>query len=534
MKEEKKKKISEMTEEELEEKIEEITSGIYQNLTDTIIPLYTASAPPSPSSYFFTNILQYELTYKLSGQLIQESIFDHQEWKEPKDINWKKFYSKYFQLKNDVSINSSLSIYKGMLNLTNSFSFDSNYQYHPYIKDKTKENTLKLNNYKANIFTLKNANTLKFAPFINFDLFKSTTFSWNLSETLLQRKFVGTVDNLKWTVEKAKWKKESITVHNANAAFAFTFKGYTQSLSLSMNLKPLLAAYSMQVAFNIKYTKATLSTKYFEKEKEKKKWYWDPLKFTLSFSFPYDISINQEYIYNIEDKKHDKYSISFSWKYLSASYLMSRAIPYKLDATNGWQQDGSEKKFIPSSFSLSFSNSSKPLELYYWKNRVSFTAMFSGNVYFNLIRFTDSYFTFSPKITFKIYEFVDLSFSVTSRNDAIIKYFGNAFNLPVKFAGETNILKDIGYSFFFWDAEKRRLSDFKVKSIDFQLTHNLKDWSMTISYAIKPTLKTENAKKVYKFDPVISFFVQWNPISDIRIKAKEEEKKFSVERGELK
>lgn len=158
----------------------------------------------------------------------------------------------------------------------------------------------------------------------------------------------------------------------------------------------------------------------------------------------------------------------------------------------------------------------------------------NSNLYLNFVRVTDSYFTFSPKIIFKIHEFIDISFGASSRNDSIIKYFSGLFDLPVDFAGETNLFKDIGYSFFFWDEDKRRASDFKLKSIDFELTHNLKDWTMSISYSIKPSLKTVAGRKTYKFDPVISFFVQWNPIGDIKIKAKEEEKKFSLERGEIK
>lgn len=532
--EQKQKKIAEMNDEEIKEKIASLTESVYTNLLNSCLPIYKATTPPSSSSYFLTNIFKYDLTYRLSGQAIYESIFDHDEWKEPKDINWNKFYSKFYQLKGDASINSSLSLYKGLVTLTNSLVFSSNYQGHPYVKDKSRENTLKLNNYKANIYSLKNTNTLNITPFTNSNIFKPITFSWTMSETLLQRKFIGTASDPKWEIEKVKWNKEMITSHSASTVLGFTLGKYTQSFNLSMNLKPLLSAYTFSAVFNIPYIKFNLSTKYFEKENASKKWFWDPLKFTTSFSLPFNISLSQEYVYNIEDKKHDRFALNFSWKYVSFSYTMTRTLPYKLNASSGWQADGSEKKFIPSAFDMSFSNSSKPLEFYSWKNRIHFQASFSSSLHFNLVRLTDSYFTFAPRVTFKIHEFVDVSFSATSRNDSIVKYFGNSFNLPITFQGETNIFKDILYSFFFWDKEKRQLSDFKLKSINFELTHHLKDWTMTISYSIKPTLKTVGSRKTYNFDPTISFFVQWNPIGDIKIKAKEEEKKFSIERGEIK
>jgi len=536
----KKKKLSEMTPEELQQKEMEITDGLYAQITDNFLPIYKVSYPQSFASYFLNTILKYDLTYKLSGQTIYEATFDHDTWKEAKDINWKKFYSKYYQLKGDASLNSNLSIYKGLLTFTNSFAFASNYQQHPYVKDETKKDTLKLNNYKANVFNLKNTNTLKLSPFVDFDMFKSTSFSWTLTEILLQRKFEGTVDTAKWKIEKFKWKKEFVTSHVASAVLGWSFKGYTQSINLSMNLKPLLKSYSMSASFAVPYFKTGLSVRRFEKEKPDKekpnqKLFWDPLKFTASLSLPFKVSLSHEYIYNIEDKKHDKASFSVSHSYFSASYVMSRVIPYKLDKATGWKAEGKDnkdKKFIPTSFS--FSASSFPLEFYSWKNRVNFKASFTSNLSFNLIRLTDSYLAFSPKLSFGIHEFVDISFGVTSRNDTIVKYFNDTFKLPVEFAGEKNILKDIAYSLFFWDTEKRKQSDFKLKSIDFSLTHNLKDWTMTFSYSIKPILKTEKGKKIYKFDPTISFFVQWNPIGDIKVRAKQEEKKFSVERGEIK
>ena len=531
--EQKQKKIYEMDESEINKKIASLTENIYTDILDSCLPLYKAPSPSS-SSYFLSNIFKYDLTYRLSGQAIYESIFDHEEWKEPKDIKWNKFYSKFYQLKGEMAINSSMSLYNGIATLTNSLTFSSNYQDHPYIKDETRKDTLKLNNYKANIYSLKNSNTLNITPFVRNTVFKPITFSWTMSETLLQRKFIGTAGEPKWEIEKVKWNKEMITAHSASTVLGFSLGKYTQSFNLSMNLKPLLSAYTFSLNFNVPYVKFSLSSKYFEKENADKKWFWDPLKFTISFSLPFNISLSQEYIYNIEDKKHDKFAVNFSWKYVSFSYTMTRTLPYKLDPSSGWQADGTEKKFIPSAFDLSFSNSSKPLEFYSWKNRIHFQASFSSSLHFNLVRLTDSYFTFIPRVTFKIHEFIDISFGATSRNDAIIKYFGNSLNLPITFQGETNLFKDILYSFFFWDKEKRQLSDFKLKSINFELTHHLKDWTMTISYSLKPTLKTVGNRKTYNFDPTISFFVQWNPIGDIKVKAKEEEKKFTIERGEIK
>ncbi len=528
------KKISEMDDEKLKEKIKDIENGIYKSLTDSMLPLYKINEPINYTSYLINNIIKYDLTYRISGQAVYESIFDHTGWEEPKDINWKDFSSKYYQLKGNVALNSDLNIYKGLFNLTNSLIFSSNYQANPYIKDATKRNSLILSNYKANIYSLTSTNTIKLTPFVDFDLFKPINFSWNMNAILFKRKFVGTIASPLWEIEKLQWTKDMITTHSASMILGITFKEYTQSLSLAMNLKPLLSAYSFASSISLPYTNINLSTKYFEKDTGVKRWLWEPLKLSILFSLPFNISISQEYVYNIEDKDHDKWKANISWKYISAYYSMVRTLPYKLNPSTGWQADGTDKKFISEAFDISFSNTSNPFNFYFWKNRIQLQVSLNSSLHFNLVRLTDSYFHFSPKITFRIHEFIDLSFGATSRNDSIIKYFGNAFNLPIPFQGEANLFKDLAYSFFFWDSQKRHLSGFKIKSLNFEMTHNLKDWSMTVSYTIKPTLKTEAGKKVYKFDPVISFFVQWNPINDIKIKAKEENRKFSVEHGEIR
>ena len=164
--------------------------------------------------------------------------------------------------------------------------------------------------------------------------------------------------------------------------------------------------------------------------------------------------------------------------------------------------------------------------------RIKLQLSFSTDVNFNLIRVTDSYFTFSPKITFKIHEFWDISFTSASRNDVIARYFQNFMNLPAPLPGEKNIAKDLISSFYFWDEAARRRSGFKLKSLNLELTHYLKDWTMKFSYSVKPVLR--KAQRKYELEPTISFIVQWNPITDIKVHAKKEDKVFKLERGEIK
>jgi len=394
---------------------------------------------------------------------------------------------------------------------------------------------LELNNFKANVYTFKNENSITVSPFVYTDLFKPVSFNWSITEILVKNTFSGTYDNPKWETEKLKWNKDFITAHTSSAVFGVILaEKYTQKLTFSINLPPLLQAYSSALNVSFPYGTFDASAKIFEKEKEKKKWFWDPFKTELKWTLPYDIKTAQTYIYNIEEKDSERLHISFGWKYLSAFYTQSREIPYKLVAGTGWTVDSTEKKFIPFATGFSFSNTSDPLTIYTWKNRIKIQLGLASTLYFNLIRITDSYFTFAPKIVFNIHEFWDLSFGSSSRNDVIARYFQKALKLPVVIPGNTNVLTDLMQSFYFWDRSKREASGFKLQSLDIGFTHYLKDWLLKFNCEIKPQQKSEGSRKYYVFTPTITFAVEWKPIGDIKVEAKKKDGKFSVERGEIK
>ena len=208
-------------------------------------------------------------------------------------------------------------------------------------------------------------------------------------------------------------------------------------------------------------------------------------------------------------------------------------MPQKLVPGSGWVLDGTEKRFIPFALGFSFSNTSTPFTIYAWKNRIKIQLGLSSTLQFNLVRITDSYFTFAPKIIFNIHEFWDFSFGSSSRNDMIARYFQKALNLPVVIPGNTNVLTDLAESFYFWNRTKRETSGFKLQSLDIGFTHYLKDWTLKFNCEIKPQLKKIGHRRYYDFSPTITFAVEWNPISDIKVEAKKKEGKFSVERGEI-
>ena len=482
----------------------------------------------------FDHSITYSLGYSGDFSALQETTFATTQWHNPKDIKWQDYESRYYQLKGNAGLKGSFSYSQNLISLSSNLVISGNYQRHPWTRDASKKTVLELNNFKANVYTLKNENSMTINPLVYTDLFKPVSFGWSITEILAKNVFTGTYDNPQWEIQRIKWDKEFITAHTGSAVFGIILaEKYTEKFSFSMNLPPLLQAYTTLLNLSFPYGTFAASTKLFERENVAKKWAWDPFRMDLTWALPYEIKTSQTYTYNIEDKDSDRLHITLGWKYFSTFYTQSREVPQKLIPGSGWVLDGTKKRFVPFALGFSFSNTSNPFTVYAWKNRIKIQLGLSSTLQFNLVRITDSYFTFAPKIIFNIHEFWDFSFGSSSRNDVIARYFQKALNLPVIIPGNTNVLIDLAQSFYFWDRTKRENSGFKLQSLDIGLTHYLKDWKLKFNCEIKPQLKNRGHRKYYEFAPTITFAVEWNPITDIKVEAKKKEGKFSVERGEI-
>ena len=179
----------------------------------------------------------------------------------------------------------------------------------------------------------------------------------------------------------------------------------------------------------------------------------------------------------------------------------------------GWNVH-SEKDFIPVSVSLAYSTTSKTFR--YWKNRITWAPAVSTSIVFDCLKMTESYFKFIPSITFKINEFLDLTFSSESRDSVIFRYIQDYVGYKDLVGGETNPLKDLWDSFSFWDEDARKASGFKLKNLKVTMTHKLCDWDLSASFTVKPRLLTVNSVKTYDFSPYFTIAVVWRPLASMK------------------
>ncbi|MBQ9630099.1 MAG: hypothetical protein IJR49_00725, partial [Treponema sp.] len=446
----------------------------------------------------------------------------------PEDFKWSNVRSTMYTLKFPISLTSNLTYGGNFFSMTNAFSYSPTLQKHPHISTDTTKGgysasaaeSIKLADYQASKQELVNTNTIKFMPFYYIDMFKNTSISYTSAIKFLRTEFIGDADNPEWKYLGPDWTDaQSITSHKLDFTYSMTEGDkwkFSQSLSFSMVIPPQLDDYTGTLSLTFPFTTFTLATGVKKTSKTDPSWKKKPLQQALSLSFfNNSLRFTQSYNYDLENKHHDGLKLSISWKDLQASYTMMYTKSYDFDSDAGWVQK-SEESFLPYSFSFSYTPTTKTW--FAWKNRISIAPGLSTSIVADLVRPTNSYFLFTPSLSFKINDFLTLTFSSTSRNGVLYRYVQKALGHEGRIPGETNIFVDLWNSFRFDKEEKRRASGFKLKSLDFSLVHELHDWTLEFKYKMEPRLITDPStnQKRYDFSPFVSFSVVWKPMASMK------------------
>lgn len=474
------------------------------------------------------------VTWGVDPSFVHETRYNAGEWDSSADIDWGEYASLYNQLKANASLTGSYSYDTNFLKISSAISFSGTYQDHPFLSDtvydtEQKRNAVKNTDYTASVYSVKTVDSLVLKPFHRDPFLHPFSFSWNFTGDLLQQNFTGTAEDPEWDLEPLQWERKYIDVHEAGSVLGVALGPHEQRFTLKSNLPPLLDSYSGNMYLSWLYGNMNLSTRYYELESGSYTDHiWEPFRAKLSWNIPPGITLGQEYIYNIEEEEHTQLHFTAGYKYLSAYYTMLRTIPYRMEAGTGWVQETGGEEFIPAAMGLSFNNASSPLELKRWKNRIALQTRVISNLKFDLVKLTESSFTFSLELTLKIHDFLDISFSSTSSNEVIARYFQDYIDLPAPLPGESNVFVDLWKSFNFLNTEDRKESGFKLQSLNFQLTHYLHDWTMHFRTSLKPELRSDGGSYRYEFTPLISFIVQWKPVTDLKTTVRSEEGVFSL------
>ncbi len=497
---------------------------------DILLPDLAFSLPSNMEITPFS----YTLTYSISPDFASQVTYASEPLKTADDFDWNKLKASYIQVKSPVSLSSSLSFFNNMFGLTNNITFDNLYQKHPYIADyekdasgnsnggytETSKKNLQKTDYAATFFNLSSTNSLSFKPFVYYPHFKNTGLSWNTTIKWLRTKFIGDADNPDWDYLTVDWSdEESITAHTLNATLAASELSdqFSQSLTVSATLPPQVDKY--YATLNLKFPYLTLSAESGVSKKSKldDTWKKEPFKQSASINlFNSKLKFTESFNYELEEDYADSMKFALSYEGLQIAYTMQHTTEYDFDSEKGWIARN-DKHFVPYSASLAYATSNKKFKK--WKNRIEVSPGLSTSIVYDFVRPTNSYFIFSPSITFRLNKFFYLKFSSTSRNDVIYRYFQGLAGTPGRIPGETNMFKDLINGFRFDDETLRKSSGFKLKSLDITMTHDLHDWDFNMRLKIEPRLVTPSSgSKYYDFSPYFMMSVVWRPMDSIKTK----------------
>ena len=155
----------------------------------------------------------------------------------------------------------------------------------------------------------------------------------------------------------------------------------------------------------------------------------------------------------------------------------------------------------------------KDLSYAWWKRRIALKLSVDAKLN---ISFIDSYATslsLTAKAGFSIAEFLDFSFSLTSTNRGFYRYYdGTDFSFPLMWADLMKSLDLFGGG--------RYATQFNMNSIAIELVHYMEDWSLNCNYTGSVVLLGNQ----YKWVPVVSVFLQWKTIPELKVDEKWTEK----------
>ena len=489
--------------------------------------------------------LSYNLSYSLSPDFSSQITYASEPLKTAGDFDFNKLKTSYIQVKTPLTLNSDLSLYDSFFGVSNNVTFEHLHQEHPYIADletdssgtsnggysESSKKNLVETDYKASYMKVYSSNAVTFKPLVYYKNFKDTQFSWNTTINWLRTEFIGDAQNPEWDYLTVDWNdKDSITSHTLSAKLAANEFGerFKQSLTLSATLPPQVDKYYATLDLTFPYVTFTAENGISKKSATDDTWKKEPFKQSMSVSILNSkLKFTESYNYEVEEMRHDSFKLALSYEGFQAAYTMRYTTPYDFDGDtynadgtvakrgSGWVAK-SDKEFIPYSFSLAYASSNKKFKK--WKNRIEVSPGLSTSISYDFVRPTQSYFIFTPSVTFRLHKFFFVKFSMETRNDVIYRYFQNADGHPGRIPGETNPFVDLINGFRFDNEDLRKSSGFKLKSFVLQITHDLHDWDFNMKFKISPRLVTSNDGKYYDFSPYFSLSVVWRPMDSIKTK----------------
>lgn len=469
---------------------------------------------------------EYSLDYSLKPQYVrQDSYSTSMLFTDNIDFDRKKVFSSYYELDVPVEVKNTASYRSKFLAMTNTLTFDPHFQKHPdlagYTDERSKDSVLNAD-YGAKKFDIDDGTIVSFRPFMYDSVLYDTGLDWTSTVKILRTKYAGDAKHPDWDYLTVDVTDDKSVVENTLTGYvaAKESEKTSQKFTASTSLWPRAGERDFMVDLTFPHVDFSFSTgvERIEPDEDDEdaevEFKNKPFKQSATVSFFKTLKLTESLNFNMEESHYDSMKLAMSWNGFQAAYTMQYAYGYEYIPRKGWTAE-KEKDFKP--YSLTFAYSSPQKKFRYWRKRITWAPSLQTSFVYNMIKPTESYFTFIPAMTFRINQFLYLTFSSESKNSVVFRYFEDYTKYGDIISGEKNPLADLADSFAFGDKDRRKASGFKIKNFKITFAHNLHDWTFATCYIFKPKVTTDkHNKSVYSYDPYFSFIINWRPMSGLR------------------
>jgi len=500
--------------------------------------------------------LKFTLDYTISPTSFSELQFWNHDnrWNTFEKVDWTEIHSILTSVGGSADITLRFEHTSGLFSNSVSFKGQGLWRDYAFLNedafldkdgnlDNEKIKQTRYRQYENTNYQSSYSYAGKISPFYFDQIFKQTNFEYTFGGSLVKNKKykVGESpeDGPELTPIWGAWVKEEVSKeiyglnnHRIAANLNANILDNNQSLTFSATLPPLdetistsatLRFWNSTTSASFSMDRATENSLRNYPDKKIDEWILKPIRLseTLNF-FPivnlsFSMAIDPEKDYEVTETRA---GLKFWSDKIELSFLANKIAKVKFEqkaAGGKWEEEG-DPVLHPKSLDLSYSQTFNEIKIY--KDWLTLSFLIRTSLSFNLHKYTESNFRFTFGFTFKIRNFLDITFSASSNNDVIWRYFKGfsgleelTFMYPE--GDQNNLFIDLWDSFSFWDIAKRERSGFKMKGFDLTVNHYMGDWTAILTMNMKP-YRDPRTTDPFKIIVDFSFYVQWKPIMEIK------------------
>ncbi len=495
---------------------------------------------PLPADYRYSGV-KGAFSYSLFPRLTARSILNTQVPAIPEDTKTVPDYSTV-TFQNDASLMYDFSISDKLLDIRSKLTFKTNYKNH-FSKSSTYNgdwNLLLDQDTQNTNYSIVNGTVLKSYPLLWAKDFSTSYISYAINTILFNHTYNQT--DQRYDDTDPGWNTDVITHHQAAVSAVYQTEGSMHALEIKMVLPPYAPELYPALKNSWGPFSSVISTG-IKKNADTLQWKEDPVSIlgTYSFgpagyvseTFSYDYSnldsfsttdislkstniplnVKELFKYDVSKNEPVLSTTAFGIGFFTSSFTAETVDGYTFQPLSGWIAT-EDPHFQPSKVSFGIQSKYSPDP--FWKNRIRFSSDITSSLSMNLLKPTDTAFTFNLSWTLFIAEFLDVTFSSRSVNRAFYRYIPE-FSTALGLAETINPLLDLVKSFNFFNKSDRIASNFNLDSLELAAVHHLGDWDLNVEYSGKPEIvTTADLRKEYQWSSSLSIYLSWKPIPEIK------------------